>query len=132
MATGRACKCLALKTIPRAGNRDHPGRKDHAVAASGARGGGGGARRGIWRLWWLEGNESLSAAALVADFDGVVTSQGFTGLAITLRHGQAAGLLPGPHQDPFDRMLIAQAMLENLVLVSNERLFYSYDIRTCW
>jgi len=32
-------------------------------------------------------------------------------------HGRAAGLLPGPHQDPFDRMLIAQAMLENLVLV---------------
>ena len=66
------------------------------------------------------------AAAIVADLDAVISSQGFIGLPIGVRHGQVAGALPGPHRDPFDRMLVAQAMLENLVLVSNEQAFDAY------
>ena len=72
------------------------------------------------------------AAAIVADFDSIVAAQGFAGLPITLRHGQVAGGLPGPHRDPFDRMLIAQAMLEDLVLVSNETPFDAYGVRRYW
>ena len=70
--------------------------------------------------------------AIVADLDSVIADQGFIGLPISLRHGQVAGALPGPHRDPFDRMLIAQAMLENLVLVSNERPFDVYGVRRLW
>jgi PIN domain nuclease of toxin-antitoxin system len=70
-----------------------------------------------------------SAAAIVADLDNAVISQGFVGLPISFRHGEIAGALPGPHRDPFDRMLVAQAMLENLVLVSNERPFDAYGIK---
>jgi PIN domain nuclease of toxin-antitoxin system len=40
--------------------------------------------------------------------------------------------LPGPHRDPFDRVLIAQAMLEDLVLVSNDRAFGAYGARLLW
>jgi PIN domain nuclease of toxin-antitoxin system len=118
-------------------------------------------------LWWLAGDETLSAgaraaiavehnevfvsaasaweiatkhrigklpgvAAIVADLDGAITDQGFTPLPISPRHGQAAGALPGPHRDPFDRMLIAQAMLENLVLVSNEQPFDAYGVARLW
>jgi PIN domain nuclease of toxin-antitoxin system len=54
------------------------------------------------------------------------------GLAIGVRHGQAAGALPGPHRDPFDRMLIAQAILDDLVLVSHERAFDAYGVRRLW
>ncbi len=72
------------------------------------------------------------AAAIVADLDATIASQGFIGLPIGVRHGQAAGALPGPHRDPFDRMLIAQAMLENLVLVSNEEAFDAYGARRLW
>jgi PIN domain nuclease of toxin-antitoxin system len=61
-----------------------------------------------------------------------IADQGFAGLPIDLRHGQAAGALPGPHRDPFDRMLIAQAMLENMALVSNERVFDVYGVRRLW
>jgi PIN domain nuclease of toxin-antitoxin system len=43
-----------------------------------------------------------------------------------------AGALPGPHRDPFDRMLIAQAMLEALVLVSNEQPFDAYGVARLW
>jgi PIN domain nuclease of toxin-antitoxin system len=57
---------------------------------------------------------------------------GFLELPISLRRGQVAGTLPGPHRDPFDRMLIAQAMTENLVLVSNERPFDAYGVGRLW
>ena len=72
------------------------------------------------------------ASAIVGDLAGVIESQGFVGLPITIRHGQAAGALPGPHRDPFDRMLIAQAMLDDLVLVSNEQAFGAYGVRRLW
>jgi PIN domain nuclease of toxin-antitoxin system len=79
------------------------------------------------RLGKLAGVEPI-----VADIDGVIAEQGFEGLAISLRHGQVAGMLPGPHRDPFDRMLIAQAMLERLVLVSNEAPFDAYGVARLW
>ena len=71
-------------------------------------------------------------AAIVADLGGAILEQGFVGLPITIRHGQAAGALPGPHRDPFDRMLIAQAMLNDLVLVSNEKQFDAYGVKRMW
>jgi PIN domain nuclease of toxin-antitoxin system len=113
-------------------------------------------------LWWLAGDDALSAAArtaiadedngifisaastkhrlgklpgigkMIADLDRLIADQGFIGLPINLRHGRVAGTLPGPHRDPFDRMLIAQAMLENLVLVSNEQPFDSYGVARLW
>ena len=71
-------------------------------------------------------------AAIVADLDRAIADQGFVGLPISVRHGQFAGALPGPHRDPFDRMLIAQAMLESLVLVSNEQPFDAYGVGRLW
>lgn len=71
-------------------------------------------------------------AAVVADIERAVADQGFVGLPIDLRHGHAAGALPGPHRDPFDRMLVAQAMIENLVLVSNEHAFDAYGVARLW
>lgn len=72
------------------------------------------------------------ASALVGAMAETIEGQGFMGLAIGVRHGQAAGALPGPHRDPFDRMLIAQAILDDLVLVSNERAFDAYGVRRLW
>ena len=65
----------------------------------------------------------LSVAAVALDVSGAIASQGFDELLITVDEGAHAGSLPGPHRDPFDRMLIAQALSGNLVLVSNEPLF---------
>lgn len=118
-------------------------------------------------LWWLAGDDALSAAAsraianedntvfvsaasaweitaryrlgklpgvaaIVANLDAAISDQGFSGLAISVRHGQAAGALPGPHRDPFDRMLIARAMLDQLILVSNEQPFDTYGVARLW
>jgi PIN domain nuclease of toxin-antitoxin system len=57
---------------------------------------------------------------------------GFEELAISVDHAQRAGLLPGHHRDPFDRLLIAQAQAENLVLISNEKLFDDYHVQRLW
>jgi PIN domain nuclease of toxin-antitoxin system len=58
-----------------------------------------------------------------------VESSGFERLSITFEHAEAAGVLPQHHTDPFDRMLIAQAMSEDLTLVSADRVFAKYGVR---
>jgi PIN domain nuclease of toxin-antitoxin system len=72
------------------------------------------------------------AATLAAELPDVLARQGFVEMPITVLHGQTAGNLPGPHRDPFDRMLIAQAVLGDLVLVSNEAVFDRYGVRRLW
>lgn len=118
-------------------------------------------------LWWLDGDERLSADARSAisdssnavmvsaasaleittkhrlgklpgaadvarDVAGCVAEQGFHELPITLRDAERAGRLPGPHRDPFDRMLVAQALRADVELVSNERVFDGFGVRRLW
>lgn len=72
------------------------------------------------------------AGPIAADVAGVIADQDFAALAITVEDAARAGALPGPHRDPFDRMLIAQSLSRNLVLVSNETLFDRYGIQRLW
>ena len=72
------------------------------------------------------------ASEVALDVAGAITGEGFEELAITVDGAARAGALPGPHRDPFDRMLIAQALSGNLVLVSNESLFDTYGVRRLW
>ncbi|HET8726029.1 MAG TPA: type II toxin-antitoxin system VapC family toxin [Alphaproteobacteria bacterium] len=73
-----------------------------------------------------------SAVAFVAGFREYLEQQNFSELAVSVAHGRTAGSLPGDHPDPFDRMLIAQAQAEDLLLISNETLFDSYGVRRLW
>lgn len=72
------------------------------------------------------------AVAVAENFALLVLEQGFSGLQISLEHASYAGALPGPHRDPFDRMLVAQAVIENLELVSNEIVFDNYGVQRLW
>ena len=72
------------------------------------------------------------AMLIAADFAAVIARQGFEELPITVDDAARAGALPGPLRDPFDRMLIAQALARNLVLISNESLFDRYGVRRLW
>ena len=56
----------------------------------------------------------------------------FEALPISLDHALAAGSLPGPHRDPFDRMLIAQARMEKLRVVSIDAVFKQYAVPLLW
>jgi PIN domain nuclease of toxin-antitoxin system len=87
----------------------------------------------IWEISTKHRSGKLPGASSIADhLAGAIESQGFVGMPITIEHAQAAGALPGPHRDPFDRMLIAQALLDGLVLVSNERAFDAYGVQRLW
>jgi PIN domain nuclease of toxin-antitoxin system len=58
--------------------------------------------------------------------------QSFKHLPIGIEHARRAGLMPGEHRDPFDRILIAQAQIEALCLVSNEKCFDGFGINRLW
>ena len=72
------------------------------------------------------------AADVAADVAGCLASQRFASLDITVLHAQRAGHLPGPHRDPFDRMLIAQAHIEDLPIVTNDPVFDAYGVLRIW
>lgn len=72
------------------------------------------------------------AVEVVARFQECLMEQGFTPLDISTEHALRAGCLPGPHRDPFDRMLTAQAQSLNVPLISNERIFDNYGISRIW
>lgn len=66
------------------------------------------------------------------DLLGASTAAGFTVLPITGEHGKLAGELPLHHRDPFDRVLVAQAIIEDRVLVSSDALLGAYGVPVVW
>lgn len=57
---------------------------------------------------------------------------GLRSLPITLNHALAVGALPRHHSDPFDRILIAQARSERMILLTADSLFAKYPVQTVW
>ena len=80
-----------------------------------------------YRLGKLPGGE-----ALAVDVAGTIRRQGFEELAISVADAERAGRLPGPHRDPFDRMLIAQALARDLPVVSTDAVFDGYGVNRLW
>ena len=81
-------------------------------------------------IWEVSIKQSLGRI----DFQGAkvvdeIETGGFIELEITARHAWAAGRLPPHHADPFDRLLIAQARLEGLTLVTRDPAFKNYAVQ---
>jgi PIN domain nuclease of toxin-antitoxin system len=72
------------------------------------------------------------ARTLALNFDSAIFDRGFTELPLTSAHARLAGELPIPNRDPFDRMLIAQAQIEQMTLVSNEATFDTFGVQRLW
>jgi PIN domain nuclease of toxin-antitoxin system len=72
------------------------------------------------------------AEALSSDFQTALAPFGFAFLPITVAHAASAGALSFAHGDPFDRLLIAQSLSENIPLVSNEKLFDCFGVERLW
>jgi PIN domain nuclease of toxin-antitoxin system len=113
-------------------------------------------------IWWLSADKKLSPAAAAAianagnsavvsaasiweasikrakgQLDGpslksAVAQAGFRILPINEHHGELAGELPLIHRDPFDRMLIAQAIVEQLILITSDDMIPRYTVQTLW
>lgn len=71
-------------------------------------------------------------APFMPRFGAVVEEEGFHHLSIHHTHAVSAGLLPGAHRDPFDRVIAAQALAENLVVVTRDPEIASFGCRTLW
>ena len=87
----------------------------------------------VWEIAIKHRSGKLEEASnLILDMPGALERQGFEELSITVDDGVRAGMLPVHHRDPFDRMLIAQALVRDLVLISGEALFDRYGVRRLW
>ena len=73
-----------------------------------------------------------SIGPLSLDISHEIERQGFLPLPITLAHAQDAGSLESPNRDPFDRILIAQALAGRMALVSNEKSFDAAGVVRVW
>ena len=66
------------------------------------------------------------------DIAGLIAREGFEQISITVADAERAGRLPGPHRDPFDRMLIAQATGLGIPIVSIDPVFDRYEVQRLW
>ena len=72
------------------------------------------------------------AAGVTPAIADEVAAQGFVRLGISLAHAELAGSLPGAHGDPFDRMLIAQSLLEGVPILSADEAFDGFGVSRIW
>ncbi len=81
-------------------------------------------------VWEIAIKQAIGRLVFPIDqIDDVARRMGFDMLPIQPAHAVVAGSLPRHHGDPFDRMLAAQAMVENLVLVTSDEMLKRYDVR---
>jgi PIN domain nuclease of toxin-antitoxin system len=71
-------------------------------------------------------------ARLAEDLDQVVAENGWQPLPLSIAHGQLAGRLPGTHKDPFDRMLAAQALIEDVQMVTDDPAMEGFRVKLVW
>jgi PIN domain nuclease of toxin-antitoxin system len=79
-------------------------------------------------IWEIAIKQSIGKLDKPADLPERVRDSGFRHLNITAEHGIVAGRLPLIHRDPFDRMLIAQAQVEHLTLVTRDAEIPKYNV----
>jgi PIN domain nuclease of toxin-antitoxin system len=78
--------------------------------------------------WEISVKKALGKLVAPDDLEHQIHVGGFTPLPITIAHGVAAGQLERHHDDPFDRMLIAQARAEGLTIVTRDKRFNEYSV----
>lgn len=84
-------------------------------------------------VWEMAIKASLGRLEVPSDLLGILEQQGFQGLAIEPHHAWAVAELPlGDHKDPFDRQLVAQALVENLPIISRDEQLDQYGVKRRW
>ena len=87
---------------------------------------------GIGSLWELTIKRALKKLEFPADFETVLRDEAFELLPIAHTHLRSLEGLPLLHRDPFDRLLIAQSLSENIPVVTNDRKFAGYGVSVVW
>jgi PIN domain nuclease of toxin-antitoxin system len=86
----------------------------------------------IVSLWEIAIKRALGKLRFSDDFEEVIEAEDFHLLTLTYQHLRLLGDLPPHHRDPFDRMLIAQALAERMPIVTADRAFTPYDVNVVW
>lgn len=79
--------------------------------------------------WEIAIKKAIGSLEAPDNLDALVEDEGFSHLPITFFHGEQAGALPAHHKDPFDRMLVAQAQAEGLIVVTKDPEIKKYGVR---
>jgi PIN domain nuclease of toxin-antitoxin system len=85
-----------------------------------------------WEIAIKAGAGKLDAASLLIDFERKESAAGFLFTGITTTQAIQSGLLPRYHRDPFDRLLIAQALDMGIPIVTNDSAFDLYGVHRIW
>ncbi len=82
--------------------------------------------------WEVSIKSALGRLQLVEPFRVLIAIDDFTELPVTLAHTERLQALPAHHQDPFDRLLAAQALVERATFVTHDRAFEPYGANVIW
>ncbi|HXP84379.1 MAG TPA: type II toxin-antitoxin system VapC family toxin [Bryobacteraceae bacterium] len=78
--------------------------------------------------WEIEIKKAIGKLSAPDDLDAAIRRSNLSPLDVTVAHAIAAGRLPRHHRDPFDRMLVAQAAMESLTLVTSDAILKAYQV----
>lgn len=79
-------------------------------------------------VWEMRIKQGIGKLDLPDDFDEVLDGQAFSKLPVTVDHAHTIAGLPAIHRDPFDRMLVAQAVVEGMTIVTWDRRIAEYGV----
>lgn len=82
--------------------------------------------------WEIAIKQALRRLHIPGPVEDAVKKNGFSPLGISFEHARVAGALPSHHRDPFDRMLIAQAKVDQLTIVTRDSSIRPYAVETHW
>jgi PIN domain nuclease of toxin-antitoxin system len=82
--------------------------------------------------WEAAIKQALGKLQIAVSFEAAIEINHFSKLVVDFRHAAAVATLPLHHADPFDRMLLAQALVEGLTLVTHDRRFEPYGVPVLW
>ncbi len=82
-----------------------------------------------WEIAIKSGLGKIAVRGTVAE---AIADYGFSALPITVAHAEGVRMLPPAHRDPFDRLLVVQAQMEQLTVVTHDPVFRSYPVPVSW
>jgi PIN domain nuclease of toxin-antitoxin system len=81
-------------------------------------------------IWEIRTKQAIGKLDLPSEFADVLSRQAFEPLSVTIAHAHGLCDLPLLHRDPFDRLLVAQARVEGLTIVTRDHAIMQYDVPT--
>jgi PIN domain nuclease of toxin-antitoxin system len=85
-----------------------------------------------WELAIKSRLGKFKSRELAQGLEEQIQEEGFVALPISIEHALRAGALDSPHKDPFDRMLIAQAQIEDVSVISKDTAFDNFAVQRLW